>query len=723
MGQLRACGGEVRLPAAVRLARVLSGGASLLALCGIAITAPAFAQTATDQGTGTQTADAAQIADNTQASKDIVVTGIRASLANSQQIKRNADTVVDAITAQDIGALPDRSVTEALQRVPGVAMNRFAGSNDPDHFSVEGSGVVVRGLTFVRSEFNGRDTFSAGVYGQAINFSDVPSELLGSVEVYKNATADMIEGGLAGTVNLNTRVPLDNKGFHIAWDAEMNWGDMEKKWAPTDSLLVSNTWETGIGTIGLLGDFSYSQLRSRSDGIQVTNFQTRDNSATIASNTSDTLVCRNPLPSDEDSTTLPPPWDSPSGTPPCGTASTPGADGLADPSSLQYAPLGGQFRTQDYNRKRKGIALAAQWESLDHRAKLTAQFLRTDSVSDWGEHTFESAPDLSEYNTYPAGCRPNGNGPGSGPTAGASTRGECPIGDFQNYQYDDNGVFEKGYITLPGAGWRSGNGDSGGTWKTVTGGMQQSLSRRQVHDQNIVADHGLNFKFHPNDHWDINLDGDYTRAKHNTLDVSVFGSTFADEELDITGDIPVIVPHEPLFLAGNWAGVSGGCNLPTKQCSLDPTAPPDLVRHYSETDAQYFSDPANQFWRAAMDHIEHSVGTEWAFKGDVSYNFDDPDLFLKSIKVGARYADRDETVRSTGYNWGALSEVWSGNAVYLDQAGADRASFYDFDNFFRGQTPGPVGGFYYNRDLIADYAQFGTFAKGIHDIWTTVNGA
>ena len=117
----------------------------------------------------------------------IVVTGIRASLANSQNIKRNSDTVVDAITAQDIGALPDRSVTEALQRVPGVAINRFAGSNDPDHFSVEGSGVVIRGLSFVRSEFNGRDTFSTGVYGQAINFSDVPAELLGSVAVYKNA--------------------------------------------------------------------------------------------------------------------------------------------------------------------------------------------------------------------------------------------------------------------------------------------------------------------------------------------------------------------------------------------------------------------------------------------------------------------------------------------------------------------------------------------------------
>src|SRR4029079_4932707 len=150
----------------------------------------------------------------------IVVTGIRASLSNSQNLKRNSDTVVDAITAQDIGALPDRSVTEALQRVPAVSINRFAGTSDPDHFSAEGSGVVVRGLTFVRSEFNGRDTFSTGVYGQAINFQDVPAELLGSVEVFKNTTADRIEGGLSGSINMNLRLPFDNKGFHVGYDLE-----------------------------------------------------------------------------------------------------------------------------------------------------------------------------------------------------------------------------------------------------------------------------------------------------------------------------------------------------------------------------------------------------------------------------------------------------------------------------------------------------------------------
>jgi hypothetical protein len=133
------------------LGLALKGGVSVLALC--AVSAPALAAGAAagaptkpaEPGIPVLTAEQASPSqalpaqgqgqgDQTPDEKDIVVTGIRASLANAQTIKRNSDTVVDAITAQDIGALPDRSVTEALQRVPGVAMNRFAGSNDPDHF-------------------------------------------------------------------------------------------------------------------------------------------------------------------------------------------------------------------------------------------------------------------------------------------------------------------------------------------------------------------------------------------------------------------------------------------------------------------------------------------------------------------------------------------------------------------------------------------------------------
>lgn len=702
--------------------RLLRSGASVLALCVMAAAAPAFAQdapaaTAQDDGSAGQ--------DAPQDKAAIVVTGIRGSLANSQNIKRNSDTVVDAITAQDIGALPDRSVTEALQRVPGVAMNRFAGSNDPDHFSVEGSGVVVRGLSYVRSEFNGRDTFSTGVYGQAINFSDVPAELLGSVEVYKNATAEMTEGGLSGTVNLNSRVPFQNKGFHLSADFEENYGDMKKRWSPTFSLLASGTWDTGIGTFGILGNLSYSQVFSRADGIQISNFQTRDNKIAIAANSTATPICRNPLPSNSNTMALPP------GGSPCGTASTTGTDGLADNASLLYAPLGGQFRTQDYNRERTGLALAGQWESLDRRAILTAQFLRSDSTQKWGEHTFESGSDLSEYNTYPYGCRPNGNGPGG------TVRAECPVGGtapanavagrgavFDNYEYGADGVFESGYITLPGSGWRSQDtncapanvGNCRDPWRTPTGGMQQSLSRRQVDDENIVDDYGLNFKFTPDDHWQFNVDAQYVRAQHDTLDMSVFGSTFADNEVDLTGDLPVIKEHKPLWLSATWSGAQNPGGGP---CAVPGTCSPFAPLN-NASDKEYFTNPMFQFWRAAMDHIEHSIGEEWAFKGDVAYNFGD-DGFLKRVKFGARYADRDQHVKYTTYNWGVVSETWGGiGPIWMNQS--NRASFYDFPDFFRGQTPGPIGGNYYGGDLISGYMDAANYLRGINATWAGGQG-
>ena len=668
-----------------------------------------------DTGTVSSSTDTDDDTTNTGA---IIVTGIRQSLQNSQNIKRNSDTVVDAITAQDIGALPDRSVTEALQRVPGVAINRFAGSSDPDHFSAEGSGVVVRGLTYVRSEFNGRDTFSTGVYGQAINFADVPAELLGSVEVYKNSTADLIEGGLSGTVNMNLRLPFDNRGFHIGYDIEANYGDFRKKWSPVGSLLVSNTWDTGIGRIGLLGAVSYSKIYTRSDGVQVSNFQTRDGTYAITANTTDprNITCRTPLPGTTDATGFPGNIDSWQGGAandglggaaipgpgvqggPCFGAASGGPDGFYDFAGTLYAPLGGQFRTQTFDRTRKGFAASAQWESIDRRMLLSAQFLRSKATQKQSEYTFEAGSDLNEYNTFPAGCRPNTAGPIGGvyPNQARQPIAQCVVGPngtilgasgtnwqgypdgatFPNYSYDENGVFESGYITLPMGGWR------GGTWDHVAqGGMQHTLNKRQDNDMNLVQDQSVNFKFNPDDHWHINLDAQYVKARHKNFSMGVHGSTFADQELDLTGKYPVIIPHKPLTLSQTWSAPSAELE--------------------AASDAEYFGNPRYTFWRSAMDHKEDRRGHEWAFRGDVAYDFLN-DSFLKQVKFGARYADRDQKIKYSIYNWGSVSEVW-GSAVFMDQAGTSQIFLNDWGNFFRGKTEAPPASNFYAGDLIGNY--------------------
>jgi TonB-dependent receptor len=600
----------------------LLASASIAAMCGMLVAFPAAAQTA---------------ADKPAAEDEIIVTGIRASLANSQTIKKNSDTIVDAITAEDIGALPDRSVTEALQRVPGVVINRFAGSNDPDHFSIEGSGVVIRGLNFVRAEFNGRDAFSANG-GRSLGFADVPAELLGSVVVAKNLTAEMIEGGLAGTVNLNTRLPFDQKGFTVGLTAEANYSDFAKRWTPQGSALVSNIWETGIGRIGFLAAASYSQVFSRSDGIQITNFQTRDGAIVQGSSAVGGPIAR---------------------------AKLPGKD-------LAYAPLGGQFRSQNYDRERMGLAAAAQWESLDGRAKASLQYFRAESSTEWSEHTFETGSDLSEYNTFPR--------------------------TGTNYTYNADNVFEGGYVTLPGTGWRTGDSGSPNT-RVPTGGSQISLARRDVFQETTNQDIGFNFKFDADDHWSFNADAQYTSASTDNLDVSVFGSTFADSELDLTGAIPTVTPHKPVTTRADWA------------------APNPALE--GATDAQYFGSKNYTFYRAAMDHAENSTGKEVAFKGDVQYSFDKGG-FLKRFKLGARYSDRDQTVRSSVYNWGVLSEVWAGNngsAVFFDEFGSDRTAPYTFDNFFRGATKAPPVANYYAGNLIQAYSGASTFFKSVNDYW------
>jgi iron complex outermembrane recepter protein len=256
-----------------RTARALRCGASTMVLGAALLQAnPAFAQdqpssdnpaTPISQATSTTNQRPASAPEKNA----IIITGTRRALRTSQQIKRNADTVVDSITATDIGAFPDKSVAEALQRVPGITVNRFAATSDTAHFSAEPSGVIIRGLPQVRSEFNGRDTFSANS-SRGLNWTDVTPELLAGVDVYKNQTADMIEGGIAGSVNLRTRVPFDATGQLIQVGVRANYGDLDKKWTPDVNVFYSNRWNTAGGEFGIMGDLAYSHVKTRSQGIQ-----------------------------------------------------------------------------------------------------------------------------------------------------------------------------------------------------------------------------------------------------------------------------------------------------------------------------------------------------------------------------------------------------------------------------------------------------------------------
>ncbi len=204
---------------------------------------------------------------------EVVVTGLRASLETAQSIKLESDTFVDSITATDIGAFPDKSVAEALQRVPGITVSRLQSSDDSNHFSAEPATVLIRGLTFVRTQFNGRDSFSADGY-RGLNFNDVSPELMQGVDTYKNQTAEMIEGGIAGVVNLRTRVPFDSDGQAIALTGRVNYGSLSGEPTYEASGIYSNNWETDAGRFGVLLNAAYSNIVTRTEAVNMTRIST-----------------------------------------------------------------------------------------------------------------------------------------------------------------------------------------------------------------------------------------------------------------------------------------------------------------------------------------------------------------------------------------------------------------------------------------------------------------
>jgi iron complex outermembrane recepter protein len=250
----------------MRISNLMQGAsASALILSGFGAQA-AWAQTAGQDAPAAATADEAAPSSATPSDDGaIVVTGRRRALQAATDRKRNSDTIVDSVVADEAGKLPDNSITEVLQRVAGVSVVRFAALGDPDHFSVEGSGVQVRGLSGVASRLNGRDIFSAN-NGRALLWGDVTPELMQAVDVYKASTADLIEGGTGGQIDLRTKLPFDFKpGWHVAGSAEISRGDFAKKNDLSTSALLTNRWDTPIGEIGALVDIAFSRLSTNSN--------------------------------------------------------------------------------------------------------------------------------------------------------------------------------------------------------------------------------------------------------------------------------------------------------------------------------------------------------------------------------------------------------------------------------------------------------------------------
>jgi iron complex outermembrane receptor protein len=223
------------------------------------------------------------------ADNDIVVTGFRASLNAALNLKRESVSAIDAIVAEDIARFPDQNLAEALQRIPGIAIQRDAG---------EGRAITVRGLgsQFTRVRVNGMETVATSTDGasanrdRAFDFNVFASELFTSVVVHKTAEASLDEGSLGAVVDLNTGNPLaGHAGLTLAVNGQASYNDLSDNVGPRVAALLS--WRNTEGTFGFslsaaysstntleLGNNTVRWAQARFDNVRGTNCFTTQNS-------------------------------------------------------------------------------------------------------------------------------------------------------------------------------------------------------------------------------------------------------------------------------------------------------------------------------------------------------------------------------------------------------------------------------------------------------------
>lgn len=597
---------------------------ALLLTAGLALSGAAYAQDA-----------APEVEPAADEPTEVVVVGVRRALQNAQARKRNADTVVDSITATDIGSFPDKSVAEALQRVAGISVTRFAAKNDVMRFSAEPSGIVIRGLLQVRSEFNGRDSFSAdSSYG--LSWSDVSPELMGGVDAYKNVTADMIEGGIAGTVNLRTRLPFDQKGRLLSASAEANYGDLAKKTTPAVSVLWADRFDTEFGEFGFLANATHSEIETNSQG-----------------------------------TTLP--------------RMMPFAPGTYT-TEKNYIPSGFSVNDNVYSRTRDGVSLAGQWRNNEGNLLATLQYNRSKYQNEWYEDSVSS----SFYWVDPAATTHSTTYADPTLITPQDDTDEDAFGTYvpgTPFTFREDGLFERGIITTGntwGNGaldWDSGTEASGWNPTRYTPGSTDQFGTHDIHGFDIpfvepcianavshpnnicqygvgfttqsrysnsvrvTEDVALNLVWNATDKLTLNFDAQLVKATNENYDVSLGMKTFASVDLDLTGEYPKINLLEP--------------------------------KRYN-TIGDGFADARNYSPEWIMDHVTDSEGEMTAYRADLDYDIDG--TWLDSFRAGVRVADRQQQHRWSAYNWKNIAGFWSTNAA--DSYFTDSVTTYHPDDVY-----------------------------------------
>ena len=227
----------------------------------------------------TEKKDADKTPEKKQAVETVIVTGIRAALERSLDVKRNAESHVDVITAEDIGKMPDKNVADSLQRVPGVTISPAGategGFDENDRVSLRGTNPSLTQTLINGHGVASGDWFilnQVGTVGRSVSYTLLPSELVGQVVIHKSSEASLIEGGVAGSVDIITRKPLEfNKPLTMVASLGGVRATLPKKTDPQVSALIN--WKNDTNTIGVLLQGFSEKRHLRRDGIEVLRYE------------------------------------------------------------------------------------------------------------------------------------------------------------------------------------------------------------------------------------------------------------------------------------------------------------------------------------------------------------------------------------------------------------------------------------------------------------------
>jgi TonB-dependent receptor len=455
---------------------------------------------------------------------DIVVTGIRGSQQRAVNIKRNAVSVVDSISAEDIGKLPDVTISDSLQRIPGVQILRSAG---------EGSTINIRGLPQVTTLLNGESYLGANsITTIQPNFNDIPSQLFAGADVIKSSTADLLNAGITGTVNLRTRRPFDLKeGLTVAAAAEGAYGDKTKhKFDPNFNGLIS--WHND--RFGFLVSAAYSDVRlfNAHNGIQEGYGAALHNEGTDDATSSGGFS----------------PASRPHGTPVAGGFDV---NGNGNSNDAFIVPQGFTGFNKINERKRLGISGSAQWK-INDALTLTGDAFFTNQ----DEHDRTAGFQMQDVNWQAAEFVPGASRPTGATTVGSDGRTyninttqvyNYDLGNFDSYAQNDRYRSQSQNYNL------ELKYDNGGPFKATLRGIYGTA--HQYYDQSYLQfsmSNGAQWEPGGIGHYPASVGGDRVfNANGYTVD-TLAGSASLPATVNFSGSKPVFtLPSQLLSELGN----------------------------------------------------------------------------------------------------------------------------------------------------------------------------